>query len=313
MLPRSASEESLLTLYSGTTPSEHDSASVFSEETLSTASLSVFGRRLVTYTRIREFPVVVGVIKLDIQLFRSLKSLKSEEPAMFTIQLNKFHFLKKNAPLLSTYLHDSEGKSEFCKVYFKILLNNLTCYVLMFQSGENVVVFNDALKPHHDAIYKGTKIRLYGASAASTFGNGLIKMFLLHGSSPLLADGVDTEKLAAATNIREVDLSGIVDSAFYTAVSKQHRTTVLKLLSQAAPMVSIPYATYLDNGDRKMDGVRVSGSMRLFESTEESLDGEIGPPSYVVATIMLVLVEQELRKMRGTSKPLYVRGYESSD
>lgn len=311
MIPKSGSEESLLTLFSATTPSEHDNASIFSEETLSAASALVFGEKLLTYTRIRELPLVVGLIKPDLQLYLSLKAIKNEEPAMFTIQLNKLHFLKKNAPLLTIYIHDGTGKVEFCKVYFKILLNNLTSYVLMFLSGENVVVFNDALKPHYDAIYKDTKIRLFGASgASSTFGNGLIKMFLLRNNSPTLADGIDIEKLKAATSIKDVDLSGNVTTPFYTAVTRQDRSMVLKLLALAEPLVNVPYASYVDNGDEKLEGVRVTGSIRLFESVEESPDGKIAPSSLIMSTIMLVLIEQEMRKMRGTNKPLYVRGPE---
>lgn len=311
MLPRSPSEESLLTLYSSVTPSEHDNASVFSDETVSVASVKVFGRKLLSYTRIRELPLVVGLIKLDLQLYRSLKNLKDDQPPMFTIQLNKLHFLKKNAPLLTTYYHDGNTKQEFSKVYFKILLNNLTCHVLMFLSGANVVLFNDALKPHTDAIYKGTKFRLFGASgASSTFGNGSIRLFLLHSASPALVDGIDSENIESSVSVKEMDLCANASTPFYTAVAKQDRSAVLKLLALASPLVSVPYASYVDNGDEKLDGVRVTGSIRLFESVEESLDAEIAPTSLIMANIMLVLIEQEMRKMRGTNKPLYVRGTE---
>lgn len=309
MIPRSASEESLLTLYSSITPSELDNASVFSEETVSVSSTKVFGRKLLTYTRIRELPLVVGTIKLDLQLFRSLKDLKDENQPMFTIQLNKLHFLKKNAPLLTTYYNDGNTKQEFSKVYFKILLNNLTCHVIMFANGENVVLFNDALKPHTDAIYKGTKFRLFGAlGASSTFGNGQIKLFLLQSGSPALTDGLDHQKLDAAKTIKDMDLGSFGETPFFSAVAKQDRSAVLKLLALASPLVSVPYASYVDNGDEKLDGVRVTGSIRLFESVEELPEAEIARTSLVMANIMLVLIEQEMRKMRGTNKPLYVTG-----
>lgn len=307
MIPRSASEESLLTLFSATTPTEIDNASLFSEETVSAALVKVFGRKLLSYTRIREMPLVVGLVKLDLRLYSSLNSLKNGEPPMFTIQLNKLHFLKKNAPLLTTYYHNGSHKVEFSKVYFKILLNNLTCYVMMFLSGENLILFNDALKPHADAIFKGTKMRVFGASgASSTFGNRLIRLFLLEDLSPTLADGLDSEKLDAATCIKEVDLTGISSNPLYEAVTKQHRSDVLKLLSQAKPLVGIPYASYVDNGEIR-DGVRATGSVRLFESVAESEDG-FSPTSLIMANLMMLLIEQELRKMLGTRKPLIVGG-----
>jgi len=313
MIPRSRSEESILTLFSATTPAELDNASIFSDETVSASLVPVFGVKLLSYTRIREMPLVVGHIKLDLQLYSSLRSLKDDEPPMFTIQLNKFHFLKKNAPLLTTYFHDGSLKLEFCKVYFKILLNNLTCYVLMFHNGENIVLFNDALKPHADAIYKGTKLRVFGASgASSTFGNGLIKLFLLHDLTPTLADGVDCDNIDTATSIKDVDLTGINDNPLYLAVTKQDRSGVLKLLSQASPLVNIPYASYVDNGDERLEGVRVTGTVRLFESVAEGVaddgEAEITRTSLIMASMMMVLIEQELRKMRGTNKPLIVGG-----
>lgn len=250
---------------------------------------------------------MVSVIKLDVQLFSSLAAVKNDTPPMFTIQLNKLHFLKRNTPLLTTYYHNGASKEEFSKVYFKILLNNLTCYVVMFLSGAKVVLFNDALKPHTDAYFRGTKVRFFGASgASSTFGNGLIKMFLLDKSSPTLADDCDEQKIQEASAIKDIDLSSIESSPFYQAVTRQDRSTVVKLLSLSSPLVGIPYASYVDNGDQKCDGKRVTGHIRLFESVEDPIDGEISATSLIIANIMMVLVEQELRKMRGYNKPLMV-------
>lgn len=309
MIPRSESEESLLTLFSATSPAEMDNASIFSEETVSAALTPIFGRKLLSYTRIRAMTLVMGQIKLDLRLYSSPKALKDDEPPMLTIQLNKLHFLKKNAPLLTTYYHNGIEKVEFSKVYFKILLNNLTCYVMMFLGGEKLVLFNDALKPHADAIYKGTKLRVFGASgASSTFGNRLIRLFLLNNLSPTLADGIDLEKVDSASSIKEMDLTGICSNPLYEAVTRQKRSELLQLLSQATPLVNIPYASYVDSGDEKLEGAKVTGTLRLFESVSESEDEGISPTSLIMANMMMFLIEQELRKMLGTSKPLIVRG-----
>lgn len=302
---RRPSEDSLNTLV---TEAADDNASVFSDETLSAGSTPIFGRRLASYTRIRELPVVAGTYKAEMALYASMKAVAEGHAPLLLIQLNKLHFLKKNAPLLTTYLHAGTAKTEHCRIYFKILQNNLTCYVLMFATGPNVVLFNNALKPHTDLIYKDSKIRIYGASgAASTFGNGAIKLFLLHQNSPLLADALDPADLQHMASIKDFHLRTPAQSSpLYDAVVTQQRNEILRLVSQAEPIVNVPFAAYMDHGDRKVDGVKVHGCVRLFESVEGSDEATLTEDSLIVATVMLVLVEQEITKMRGNNKPSYV-------
>lgn len=310
MLPRPRSEESLSTLVASSATSEDDVRSILthaSEETLATGHLTLFGNRLLTFTRIRELPIVTGLLTSEIALYPSVRAVKDGSP-LFTLQLNKFHFLKKNAPLLTVYIH-TNGKEEYCKVYFKILFNNLTCFVLMFRTGENLVLFNNALKPCCDAIYQGSKIRIFGTSgAASAFGTGLIKAFALSDSSPVLADGLDL--VLGAKSIKDVRISFDNPGPLYDAVVRQDKSAVLQLQARGKPLVNVPFASYTDHGKEKMEGVKVDGSIRLFESVNGDGDEQISPQSLVISSVLLVLVDQEIRKMRGNNKPSYIRGSE---
>ncbi|GEQ72716.1 hypothetical protein JCM33374_g6403 [Metschnikowia sp. JCM 33374] len=310
MLRRTRSGESIdtcLTNLINESEREYDVESVFSEETLDAASIPIFRNPISTYTRLRELPVVTGLLKSELLLYPSVGALKNGDPPLFSAQSNKLHFIKKNAPILTTFFYEKGKKREYCKIYFKILQNNLTCYVLMFTSGENVVLFNNALKPHCDAIYKETKLRVYGASgASSTFGNAAIKMFILDSSSASLADGMDDEKNSLVKSIKDINLSNQNKSSkLYDAVVSQRRNEVSKLLSSAATIAPVPFVTFFDHGGEKIDGLRMQGSIRLFETSVGS-DKDFSDDSLVLSTIMLTLVEQELSKMRGHKKPSIV-------
>lgn len=303
MLHPIISDDSLSTLLT----SDHDDAvSLFSLDTLSAASFPVFGKPLLSYTRIRVLPLVVGQIKLDIQLFLSVSALKNGDGPLFSVQLNMLRFFKKSAPLLTIYIHRGVSKSEFAKVYFKIIRNNLTCYVILFTNGEKVVIYNNALKPHSDVVYKNSKIRMAGTSSASAFSNGSLRLYVLNPESNLLVDGLDLSSLQQARSIKDVDLSKNALTPLFDAVVQQNRAKVLKLLRAANVVVDVPLVSFTDQGDTKIEGVRVAGLVRLFESTIDSDEAEPSQDSLTLMTMMITLIEQEMRKMRGSNKPLYV-------
>ena len=66
---------------------------------------------------------------------------------------------KINSPFMLIYKYNnSNEKSVFCKVYFRILTNNITCYILIFQldNGElkTVVLMNNGIRPSVDLLYR---------------------------------------------------------------------------------------------------------------------------------------------------------------
>lgn len=280
---RRPSEESTDTLVR-----DDDAVSMYSEETLAVASTPVFNLRLSTYTRIRELPVVEGSLS-----GLALHRLRSGGP-LFTLHLNKLHFLRKNAPLLHTYVHRQGVRSEFCTIYFKVLHNNLTCYVLMFASGTNLVLFNYTLKALTDFTYKGSKIRVEGTLGAF-FGNSSIRLHLLSAASPTLADGLSEEAVRAKT-IKDIPLASAA-SPLCDAVTNQQRGEVLRLLAQAEPLSAVPFASYVDHDI--VDGAKTS-SVRMFESVEGLSEEELSEDLLVIATVMLVLVFEKVLKTRSS-------------
>ena len=287
------------------TDSDHDS--IFSDETLDAAATPIFRNRILSYTRLRELPVVTSTLKSELCLFSSTAALENGGLPLLSVQLNKFHFIKKNAPFLTTFIHDNGMKQEYCRVFFKILQNNLTCYVFMYSSGKNLILLNNALKPHSDGVYKNTKLRAHGVSgAASTFGSSAIKLYLLDDSSSSLVDGMDEKSLSGMTTIKDLSISeSHKSSELYRAVISQKRNEVLRILALSKFIAPVPFATFFDHGGDKIDGIKVLGTIRLFESTTES-DASIPDDTLTLSTLMLTLVEQELLKMRGHKKPSLV-------
>lgn len=311
MLRRVDSHESVLTLISAAAtvrdphhPNTTDTSSIWldqSAETYTFGSLPLFSSRILAYTRVRELPVFAGSLKLELSCYLLTSAVQKGEAPLLTLHSNKFHFLARNAPLL-TICRDG---SDFCKVYFKIISNNLTCYVFMFEKGEKLFLFNNALKPCLDMVYKGTKVRIYGASgAASTYGNGHIKAFALLENSPILADEMIMPDSDAT--IKDVKIRFSEQSPLYNAVTKQRKSQVSLILASGKPLVNCPVASFLDLGKQKVDGIRLDGAFRIFEVNEGN-ETEVSHDTLVLAAIMMVLTEQEVRKMRGNNKPSYVR------
>lgn len=323
MLPRSVSNETLSTLVTSTaatttssrqdTPAA-DTESLYSSDTLAVSLAQVFCKPLYSYTTMREFPLATSLMRNEIYIYQSMDALKQGDSPLLSMQPNKLHFLKKNAPLQTVSRHDSGQKEEFCKIYYKILENNLACYVMMFNSGENVVFYNNGIRPHSDTIYKGTKLRLYGASGAtSTFGSNSMRMYALNENSPTLVDFVSDSGFEGSSvkNLKLHAPSGTCK--LYDSVVSQNRNELLLLLAQELPLVNVPIATFVDAGGAKVEGFRVEGIVRLFESNsrqsdsnlpEDNIDGAgaadgIAEDSMVLATAMAIFVEQEMQKMRG--------------
>lgn len=307
---RSISNETLSTLVNsvtGTVASArrgdfNDAESLDSSGTLAVANALVFGQPLMTYRKARELPITIGILRNELLLYESMDSLKNGDSPTLTFQPNRFHFLKKNTPLHTIVRHLNGQKFDFCKVYYKILETNLTCYVLMFATGENLVLYNNGVKSHSDTIFKQTKLRLYGASGGtSAFGSNSMRIYALNKQLPTLVDFVDDLRFND-TCIKNLKLHAAEGTCkFYDCVVRQQKTEVQHLLAKESTMVDAPIATFLDSGGVKVEGMKVEGVIRLFESTSAT-EIEIGSDSLVLATIMAVFVEQEIQKMRGNLK-----------
>lgn len=328
MLHRSVSDETLSTLVTSTaatvTSSHHDSTSadaesLYSADTLAVSLAQVFSKPLHSYRIMREFPLATCLLRNEIYIYSSMDALKQGSSPLLSMQPNKLHFLKKNAPLQTVSRHRNGQKEEFCKIYYKILENNLACYVMMFTSGDNVVFYNNGIRPHSDTTYRGTKLRLYGASGAtSTFGSNSMRMYALSDNSPTLVDFVDDIGFVGSS-IKSLLLHAPSGSCkLYDSVVRQNRNELLLLLAQELTLVNVPIASFVDAGGAKVEGARVEGILRIFESTSSpsgsntdetdddgagaTIENGIAKNSMVLATAMAIFVEQEMQKMRGNLK-----------
>lgn len=305
---RSNSNDTLSTLVNSVASPSHrrgdfyDNESVDSSGTLAVANALVFGTPLLSYRKARELPITTGTLRNELLLYDSIETLKSGAGPTLTFQPNRLHFLKKNTPLHTVVKHQNGQKLDFCKVYYKILETNLTCFVLMFASGETLVLYNNGIKPHSDTVFKKTKLRLYGASGGtSAFGSNNMRIYALNDSLPTLVDFVEDLSFEGAS-VKSLKLHAAQGSCkLYDCVVRQQRHQVLQLLAQESAMVDAPIATFLDSGGAKMEGVKVEGIIRLFESTTNT-EEELGSDSLVLATIMAIFVEQEIQKMRGNPR-----------
>lgn len=323
MLPRTPSNETLSTLVTLTTVTLNsnqressfiESESLYSSDTLAVEQAVIFCNQVQTFTKRREFPLSTGLLRNELHLHKSMDALKAGSSPILSIQPNRLHFLKKNTPLHTISRYHNGHKVEFCRVYYKILETNLTCYVLMFASGENLVLYNNAIKSHSDTIYKGTKLRLHGASGAtSTFGSNSMRVYALNSSSPTLVDFID-DLTFNGTSVKGMNFhapTGVCP--LYDSVVHQNRNVLGHLLSRESPIVSVPIACFVDSGGEKVGGTKVEGVIRIFESTnysngsnntqEASEDYDpLNNDSLILATLISIFAEQEMQKMRGNLK-----------
>ncbi|WPK27596.1 hypothetical protein PUMCH_004992 [Australozyma saopauloensis] len=313
MIRRSTSDETLSTLVTNHTvsslasrnPSYHnadDLESLSSADTLAIGTSLVFCNQLQSYRRTRNFPLTTGLLRNELLIYSSIDALKNGDGPILCFQSSRFHFLKKNTPIHLVSRYENGQKIEFCKVYYKILETNLTCYVMMFADGTNTVIYNNGIKLHSDTIYKKTKLRLHGASGVtSTFGSNSIRIYALNDKSPTLVDFV-TEEDFEGDCLKKLKLHPEPGACkLYDTIKHQQRSEVLRLIGEEMTLVNAPIASFVDCGGTKMDGVKIEGSIHLFESATQD-EESITRDSLTLATMVAVFVEQEIQKMRGNLK-----------
>lgn len=313
-LSRTRSEETLQTLVNESHDSVLDASDlllVFSERTLSSAHHVVFGLPISSYTRLRELPLVSNFMHPGISLYRLAADAKNKDAwPLLTIQLSFLAFLKKNSPILviNRWISPTE-KTEFCRVFFKVLSNYLTCFVLIFTfpdgSSQSVVLLNNGVRPSVDLLWQNTKLRVSGLTGAtSMFGNSLFKMHVMAETSPLLTDNVHLPSITSSSVKKfKPEVKEGHTNPLFAALLNQDKSLVAKMVSEGTPLVNVPLSTYTDSGYTKVAGVRVNGTIRIFENSDSE---DLSTNTLVMCCVLLVLREQEISKMRGNNKPSYV-------
>ncbi|ODV68171.1 hypothetical protein HYPBUDRAFT_5972 [Hyphopichia burtonii NRRL Y-1933] len=295
-LARSESQDTLSTLISTSQANASDLVSVFtatSDETLLPLDKLIFGKSISGYTSLYELPIVSNFLSPGISLFKSFESFELNEAPILTIQTSVLSIFKKNSPLSQITTAD---KSIFCKVYFKILNNNLTCHILQFQTlPYTLILYNNGIKSCIDLLYKNTKLRISGTSS-STFGNSLISIKPLTSNSPSLIDDLQIKHSENPKNFKILQNGELFDSLI-----KQNKKKITELLNKERFLCgNVPLAWCIDNEG----GGKVSASIKMFAVPSNSPD--LDDDSMVLCCILLVLREQEIRKMRGKNQASYI-------
>lgn len=301
-----------------------------SEETV-TNNVKILGYPITSYTSVRELPIVSTFLQPGVLVFSSLKSLdiysqknlSTEKTELYHLQGLGIPLLQTSTPMLSIFKINSpfmliykynklNEKSVFCKVYFRILTNNITCYILIFQldSGElkTVVLMNNGIRPSVDLLYENTKIRITGVTGTtSTFANGFIQLYILQNSSPSLTDEMSVQNTVETINssIKNVKVNVNESNKLYNSLKFQKKATLTKLMNEGKTLINTPLATFVDNGDEKFKGLNLfkNGTIKIFETSN---DNENNTNTLIMTSILLVLREQEFRKFRGNNKPTFV-------
>jgi hypothetical protein len=342
-LPRSASEETLSTLVTssaeanpeGDDAEPHDTDDLTDLSSLLTISsdetafddLKVFGKSLTRYTQRRDFPIVLNFLSPGSMVFKSVKSLAAYQDELrnnvgheghltypiLHISVPVLGIFKKNSPFMVIHKYGERGaKYEYCKVYFKILEQNLSCYILVFASHSHdpiVMLNNNSCRPSVDLNLENTKVRITGVSGAtSTFGTGLIKTFLLSDTSPHLCDrlGVTFDR---DNVIKTIKIATAKDNELARLlVGNKSNSTRFRNLMLPQYLINMPFAKYIDLGDKRIGSMLVRhGSISCFDEKDASTGSdEISNTALILVCINLVLREQELRKNKGNNKPTLV-------
>ena len=219
----------------------------------------------------------------------------------------------RNSPFLVIYKYnDKHEKSVFCKAYFRVLANNLTSNVLYFSlndgSTKMVTLLINGISPSVDLILDSTKIRITGVTGTtSTFANGLIQLYIMKNSCPSLADGLNLHGQVDPANHSLKNIKVEVDSSneLYNSLVKQERPKLKRLVSEGENLFHLPFASFVDTGDRKLKGLSVcqNGVLRLFSTNDNPT---VCDDTLILCCIILVLREQEFRKNKGNKKPALV-------
>lgn len=349
-LTRSNSEETLNTLVATPYPTnptnptnnndfsnptsfnQDDLISIFtskSEETLTNRpKFKIFNKPATSYIVLKQFPITSNFLNPGNQIFSSI-NLKNSSNPLLSIQSVMLSFLKKNSPIMiiHKFINNSENidvnnnddntiKQQFCKVYFKILSNNLTCYVLKFPTlKKTLILLNNGLKSSIDLIWQNTKIRINGITGtSSTFGNGLIKIHLLTHDSPSLIDNIiDYDECEYTDDVKNFKINFKLPekNQLFNALLNQDKSKVNKLINQEKKLIVNPFAALIDVGNEKINGMKIDAMTKILQSNvidnnNNTNTNDITDDSLIIACILLILREQEIKKMRGNNKPSYV-------
>lgn len=291
-----------------------DSQSLITSTSGQTATNELFQQSIDSYKQHR-LSIVSPFLQSDSLVFKNPNDLNqylyekdSHEESFPLLQTSSsiINYFKPNSPFLIINRFQSQHqKYEFCRVYFKKLEKNLTCYTLIFNiDNENkvLVLLNNELIPSVDFFWENVNFRTVGTTGAtSTFGNGLIKLYLVQNDYNLLSDDVVID-YDSPVSMKAVKIKLPVDNELINNLTRTNKPFVQSNLTDTKLLFNLPYAIFMDTHERlNKTKFNKSGEIRLFD-----YDDNISEHGLIMLCVLLTLREQESRKNKGNNKPTYV-------
>lgn len=325
--PRRGSEESLATLVHSETntsrsiapPNEEDAnddlLSLLSQNTLINHQDLIMRHPVMAYTTVSNFPVVSSLMQNGVSVFRDVQAIidyqmnkQNVHPLLLTSS-SYLSLFKKTSPFMTFHQFDQTTgeKTEFCKVYFKILSNYVTSYVFMFSLASGIppiVMANNGIHGSCDFYYADTNFRVTGISnSASIFGNSTkIQAFPLTKASKSLVDDLQLI-FPNENNIKNVKI--ILDNELARMVDHpaSHHQALQAIQGALYVIGQRDFGRFVDKGNVKVgNNLHQHGVLSILR--RESLD-IVENDTLVTCCVLLVLREQEYRKHKGNKKVVY--------
>ncbi|CUM65176.1 uncharacterized protein PRCAT00002804001 [Priceomyces carsonii] len=257
----------------------------------------LFNHLAESYRFIRRLSVVCSFLHPDATVLNNGRPLLQTSTSVLSV-------FKKNSLFMDIHKVQADNqKTEFCKAYFRVLSNNLSCYILYLNLSEGLktlVIMNNGIKPSNDFIWMDTKCRVTGVTGTtSTFAHGSIKLYVMRPSSPSLVDRIRLDERETLIKNFKIEIDGA--NELCDAVRRQDKPKVNQVYSEGQTSFNFPFASFQEEKSVKVLSKYVkNGTIRIFEQFSE----DISETNLVLICILLVLREQEMNKFKGNKGPL---------
>ncbi|ODV81854.1 uncharacterized protein CANTADRAFT_3914 [Suhomyces tanzawaensis NRRL Y-17324] len=260
----------------------------------------VFGHPVHQYTTVREFPIMNTFLQLGVEVFESQQAFEGGERALWQTSTSVMSVFKRGAPFMVIRNSGSRDAGHMTNnnevtVHFRVILSHVLAYVLQFAAPTPpvVVMNNNSSRPTADFEYRNTKLRVVGVTGTtSTFGNGLLKVFVMKPDTAMLSDGV----------VLRLKNKPEVHNRMLLVVESQDRGLIQAEMRAQEFLVHHPIATFREEETKVLGRILRSGTMRVFGREV------LGEAEFVLVCVLLVLREQEGRKNRGYGRPREMEG-----
>lgn len=320
-------------LATGSTSAD-DTVSLFTSTSTETLTNELFNHSINDFKLVR-LPLISSFLSSDVQVYKNVGLLSrgsggsesdvavrgsganagtSADPGvgpLLSTSSSLLNFFKFNSPFLTINTFDNNTKHEYCKSYYKVLTKNVLCYILIFHNKDYLILFNNELKPYVDFEWHNLKFRILGTTGTtSTFGNGLLKLYLVNKSYNTISDHililVNNPQLSSPKDL-SIKFPPPNQNELLDNVLNNNKSFVSHNLSNTSVLSTTPLATFTDDNSKHKKHF-INGYINLFDPlphVEDPTNPHLSNNGLILLCVLLTLREQEVRKNKGNNKPTY--------